>query len=190
MSLVWHDESLGATDKIVMLSLADHADDEGYCYPSIARLTRRTGLTARTVQNVTKRLQETGRLSIELNAGRSGSNLYRVTPSPAANAPRSKCTHAGNNTPPASSASPSALVRASSPPTHPPNLQALPISWLGKAAFANSPAARFQPPGKSSLCGLRIAPALAKMSGVALGWEYLRFLTNFGATSRTRFLHV
>lgn len=87
MSLVWEDESLSATDKIVMLSLADHADDEGYCYPSISRLTRRTGLAERTVQNAVKRLKSDGKLHVNLNAGRGHSNLYRVTPTPASYAP-------------------------------------------------------------------------------------------------------
>jgi hypothetical protein len=87
MSLVWDDESLNATDKIVMLSLADHADDEGFCYPSIARLERRTGLAKRTVQNAIQRLKTSGKLAVDLNAGRGHANLYRVTPAPASYAP-------------------------------------------------------------------------------------------------------
>lgn len=92
MSIVCDDESLSPTDKIVMLSLADHADDEGYCYPSIARLKRRTGLAERTVQNAISRLKTDGKLHVNLNAGRGHANLYRVTP-----APRSRCTQTISN---------------------------------------------------------------------------------------------
>lgn len=87
MSLVWENPDLSATDKIVMLSLADHADDEGRCYPSINRLVARTGLKIRTVQTAIKRLEQGGYLIIELNAGKRGTNLYTVIPTPAVDAP-------------------------------------------------------------------------------------------------------
>lgn len=87
MSQVWENETLSATDKIVLLSLADHADDEGICYPSISRLVKRTGLTERTVQNATQRLKQRGFLRVELNAGRRGANLYHINATPAADAP-------------------------------------------------------------------------------------------------------
>lgn len=87
MSMVWRDETLGATDKIVMLSLADHADDEGFCYPSIARLEKRTGLKRRTVQDALKRLRSRGYVTVYANKGRGGANLYKVSPGGAADAP-------------------------------------------------------------------------------------------------------
>lgn len=35
--------------KLVLLSLADHANKSGYCWPSIARLSKRTGLSRATI---------------------------------------------------------------------------------------------------------------------------------------------
>lgn len=98
MSQVWDNTELSSTEKIVMLSLADHANDEGVCYPSVTRLTQRTGLSERAVQGAMKRLREGGYLSVEKNAGRAGSNLYTLHLTPAADAPphemhpRSRCT--------------------------------------------------------------------------------------------------
>ena len=58
MSAVWESTTLDPFERLVLLSLADHADDEGHCYPSIARLCRRTGMKERGVQNVIRRLEE------------------------------------------------------------------------------------------------------------------------------------
>lgn len=94
MAHVWADESLGSTDKLVLLSLADHADEEGSCYPSVGRISRRTGLGERAVQNSLKRLKEEGRISVKMNGGKRGSNRFFLHPTPAPDAPRTKCTPA------------------------------------------------------------------------------------------------
>jgi hypothetical protein len=82
MSAVWERDDLDASERLVMLSLADHADDDGVCYPSIARLCKRTSMSDRGVQKVLARLQERGFLRVEIGAGRSGSNRYFVTATP------------------------------------------------------------------------------------------------------------
>jgi hypothetical protein len=82
MSQVWESTTLDPFERLVLLSLADHADDEGHCYPSIARLCRRTGMKERGVQNVIRRLEEKGCLTIAPNKGKRGTNLYTVTPAP------------------------------------------------------------------------------------------------------------
>jgi hypothetical protein len=83
MSAVWECEGLDATERLVMLSLADHADDEGRCYPSIARLCRRTSMSDRGVQKVIGRLVERGFITVKPSAGQGGANLYTLaTPEP------------------------------------------------------------------------------------------------------------
>jgi hypothetical protein len=83
MSAVWECEGLDATERLVMLSLADHADDMGRCYPSIARLCQRTSMSDRGVQKVLGRLVERGFISVKPGAGQSGANLYTLsTPEP------------------------------------------------------------------------------------------------------------
>jgi biotin operon repressor len=94
MSAVFESKTLGPTERLVMLALADHADDEGKCYPSILRLCERTGLSERAVQTNVKKLTEAGYLAVHIGGGKGNANLYFVSPNPAANAPRTKCTPA------------------------------------------------------------------------------------------------
>lgn len=82
MSAVWERDDLDASERLVMLSLADHADDEGVCYPSIARLCKRTSMSDRGIQKVLSRLIDRGFLSVKVGAGRSGSNRYFVNANP------------------------------------------------------------------------------------------------------------
>ena len=88
MSAVFESETLGPTERLIMLSLADHADDAGRCYPSIARLRQRTGLSERAIQSNIRSLQAAGYITIIPGAGQGGSNVYIVRPTPASDAPK------------------------------------------------------------------------------------------------------
>lgn len=87
MSQVWERADLDPYERLVMLCLADHADDDGRCYPAVSRLVARTGMKERGVQTVVKRLQAKGFIAIEANAGRRGANLYTIISTPAPDAP-------------------------------------------------------------------------------------------------------
>lgn len=82
MAAVWECEALDQSERLVMLALADHSDDDGRCYPSISRLCKRTSMTDRGVQKVIARLVEKGFVSIVQNGGRGGANLYLVSATP------------------------------------------------------------------------------------------------------------
>lgn len=60
MSSVWEIETLSATHKLVMLALADWANDDGLCWPSINRLSVKTSLTERGVQKAIRALEDMG----------------------------------------------------------------------------------------------------------------------------------
>lgn len=77
MTAVWSLD-IGHTEKIVLLALADNANDEGDCYPAISTITRKCGLSERTVQSVINLLESDGMVSRHFRSGRS--TLYRVTP--------------------------------------------------------------------------------------------------------------
>ena len=77
MTQVWALD-LDHTKKIVLLALADNANDDGDCYPSIATITRKCGLSERTVQSVISSLEELGKVSRNFREGRS--TVYTITP--------------------------------------------------------------------------------------------------------------
>lgn len=119
MSAIFENEELGPTHRLIMLSLADHADDWGRCYPSISRLCQRTGLKERAVQINIRQLEDAGYITIHKNAGPSGANVYmvRATPAsdapPAQNAPRIKCApppHIMRETPASDAPKPSGTI--------------------------------------------------------------------------------
>lgn len=87
MSAVFASETLKPTERLVMLALADHADDEGRCYPSIPRLCQRTGLGERAVQTNIRSLCDAGYLTVEQGGGRGRSNLYVLDLNPASKTP-------------------------------------------------------------------------------------------------------
>jgi len=83
------------TPKSVLMSLADNANDQGVCWPSIDTIAMRTCFSERAVQNAIKWLEQNGLLRAERVNGRSTN--YVLTPgnytdTPAGDAPRSKCT--------------------------------------------------------------------------------------------------
>ena len=87
MSAIFESRTLGPTERLIMLALADHADDDGRCYPSILRLCERTGLSERAVQTNVKALSEKGYLRVIVGGGKGNANVYFVSPNPAAQTP-------------------------------------------------------------------------------------------------------
>lgn len=147
MSAIWERKDLDASERLLLLSLADHADDEGYCYPSIKRLCERTSLAERTVQGTIKKLVLRGFLTVRYGQGRNGTNAFIVntTPAadappqnlhPAADAPRKICATPPQNLrhPPAAAAPKPSLNHqepSEDPPLVPPKRkQAIPQNWV------------------------------------------------------------
>lgn len=78
-SWVWRYAQAGGTALIVLLAIADHADDDGFAFPSIATLARKARLDERTVQRIIRRLVDLGALQIvEATTGGRRSNTYRL----------------------------------------------------------------------------------------------------------------
>ncbi len=106
MSACWPLQGLTPAQKAVLISLADNANDEGVCWPSVAKIAERTCLSERAVQQAIKVLNECKALSIEARQGRS--TMFTVTPAafapPQKVHPRRKCTPAANASTPADAA--------------------------------------------------------------------------------------
>jgi hypothetical protein len=76
MTAVWDREDLSSTQKLVLLALADWANDEGLCWPSIDRVAVKASLTSRAVQKTIRSLEEMQFLRKEEIKGRG--NKYWV----------------------------------------------------------------------------------------------------------------
>jgi hypothetical protein len=87
MSLVWDSELTDIYEASVLLALANHADDDGRCYPSMARVAKLARCSLRKAQVVTKALVARGYLRVEMNSGPRGCNTYFLTLTPAQDAP-------------------------------------------------------------------------------------------------------
>ena len=103
MTAVWQ-MKLNHTDKLVFLALADNANDDGICWPSIKTICKKTCLSERGVQASIARLIKENVLQRVIKNGHS-SNFYvrppqdmhpaPYAPTPARRAPhpRTICTH-------------------------------------------------------------------------------------------------
>ena len=129
MAQVWDSDLTDIYEAAVMLALANHADDEGRCYPSIARVAKLARCSVRKAQEVTKSLTKRGYLTIEQNTGPRGCNTYFLTLTPAQCAPPHDAhprtpqqgpPHSTTSTPAQCAPEPSGNVRETSlPPTVP-----------------------------------------------------------------------
>jgi hypothetical protein len=66
------------TSKAVLISLADNANDQGYCWPSIPTIANRTCFSERAVQGAIKWLEQHGAVRADRSNGRH--TTYQVTP--------------------------------------------------------------------------------------------------------------
>lgn len=100
-SACWKITGITATQKLVLISLADQANDDGVCWPSVKLMTVRTCLSERAVQAAVASLINLGLLERHERPGRS--SYFTVTPAgyappqdvhpaPYAPLPRTICT--------------------------------------------------------------------------------------------------
>ena len=78
MTAVWEYSAHKGSDLLLLLAIADHADDAGVAYPSVPNLARKTRMTDRNVQLRLRALSHSKELDIHLYAGPKRSHLFRV----------------------------------------------------------------------------------------------------------------
>ena len=71
----------GIVAKMVLLKLADNANDDGFCFPSLRYLSDACQMTEQGVRNQIKKLESEGLLAVEVGGGRKA-NRYTVFPPP------------------------------------------------------------------------------------------------------------
>jgi predicted ArsR family transcriptional regulator len=70
MTEVWEHSDAEGTARLVLLALADHADDETRAsWPSVAHIARKTRVSPATARRQLHALQELGEIRIQQNAG-------------------------------------------------------------------------------------------------------------------------
>ncbi len=83
MAQVWKHSPEVGTGLLVELALADFANDEGYCWPSVPTIAEKSRCSIEWVRQVMRRLRAAGRLeTVSLSkGGRGQTNLYKLHPS-------------------------------------------------------------------------------------------------------------
>lgn len=66
MSMVWDSPVFRCNTKLIMLCLADFANDEGYCWPSLERLSKKCGISRSTLKSQLANLCNDGFIRKEL----------------------------------------------------------------------------------------------------------------------------
>ena len=79
LSSCWSLTGMSPTQKLVLISLADQANDDGVCWPSIRRMSERTCLSDRAIRDAVAWLSASGILSVTHRY--NSSNVYTITAS-------------------------------------------------------------------------------------------------------------
>ncbi len=83
MSQIWDRAKAEGNALLVLLALADFADDTGWCWPSMASIARKARVSERGARGIIRRLEAAGLLISEPSKGRTSSR-YRVIVNPEA----------------------------------------------------------------------------------------------------------
>ncbi|HDS1307946.1 TPA: helix-turn-helix domain-containing protein [Stenotrophomonas maltophilia] len=109
MSQCWPLQGLSVTQKAVLISLADQANDDGVCWPAVGTIAARCCMSARAVRSAMDHLEAVGLLARDRRF--NSSTVYSVTPAKfnAAAAPSKGTRKTGKNgTAPGAGAAPRA----------------------------------------------------------------------------------
>src|ERR1700734_2922107 len=84
MTDVWKHSKASGTGLLVLLALADNANDQGECWPSIAYVARKCRIDTRTTQRQIRGLETLGEVVVIRGAGKAStvggtrSNKYLI----------------------------------------------------------------------------------------------------------------
>jgi len=75
---VWECSAVAGSARLLLLAIADYADEEGVAWPGVRTLARRTLLSERRVQQLLRQLQSEGQIERVPNPGRGRFDCYRI----------------------------------------------------------------------------------------------------------------
>ena len=137
MTEVWRLD-VPTTDKMVLLALADWSNEEGACWPSMAQLAKKSGLTDRAIRAAVGRLVTMGHLTRHEVAGKGvhytvhpGTSFRPARGSPrnvVPNTPERPSANTSGTTKPTSEAKASSVARTT--PVKPKASKRCPEGWM------------------------------------------------------------
>jgi hypothetical protein len=78
MARVWEHSRHAGTDLLMLLAIADFADDDGNAYPAVHTLANKCRMKPRNATYILRALEASGELQVLLNKGPKGANRYRI----------------------------------------------------------------------------------------------------------------
>jgi hypothetical protein len=78
MSNVWQDANEKGSKLLLLLAIADHADDDGYAWPGITHLARKIRMSERHTIRMIEQLEQSHELYVERGSGRTIHSRYIV----------------------------------------------------------------------------------------------------------------
>lgn len=78
MARVWEFSKNKGNDLLMLLAIADFADDDGKAYPSVPTLAEKCRMKPRNASTILAALRVSGELEVRLNEGPRGANMYRI----------------------------------------------------------------------------------------------------------------
>lgn len=78
MSRVWDLSAHGGTELLMLLAIADFADDDGRAYPAVGTLAIKCRMSPRNANLLLAKLRDSGELEVSVGAGPRGTNSYRI----------------------------------------------------------------------------------------------------------------
>ena len=79
MTSIFEHSSQQGSCKLLLLAIADHASEDGVCWPGIPLLARYASVSERHAGNLIQKLEQAGELYVARNSGRGNTNMYYVT---------------------------------------------------------------------------------------------------------------
>lgn len=78
LARVWEHSRHSGTHLLMMLAIADFADDDGRAYPAVGTLAKKCRMTPRNANLILAELRKSGELVVKPNEGPKGTNLYFI----------------------------------------------------------------------------------------------------------------
>lgn len=88
INAAWEADCPTPAAKLVLIALADHADEKGSCWPALPRLAKRCQMTERGIRIQLRRLEQAKLIETTFRTGRP--NTYRLALTPERRSPRTE----------------------------------------------------------------------------------------------------